>query len=210
MALRAFDGCVPFRPSKHDVRQASLMVKDQSCGMDVEPAKAKFSTTKDGKKYYFCSKDCLDKFQGKPAKSHSCALSITWMHCASCSTTIESALKKIGGVTKANVNYVTGRGLVDFDAARVTEEQLVEAVKKAGFGAAPGHEATPFAKSEAVGTSVLLDIVGMESAHCQGIVEGALNKAKGVTYVKVNLATQKAEVRYDPAVQTVEGLIQAV
>ena len=41
------------------------MAKDPICGMDVDERKAKFSTVKNGKKYYFCSKDCYDKFLKK-------------------------------------------------------------------------------------------------------------------------------------------------
>lgn len=39
------------------------MAKDPSCGMGVEPAKAKFSLEKGGVKYYFCSAGCYEKFR---------------------------------------------------------------------------------------------------------------------------------------------------
>ena len=38
------------------------MAKDPICGMKVDEKKAKFSTVKNGKKCYFCSKDCYEKF----------------------------------------------------------------------------------------------------------------------------------------------------
>ena len=38
------------------------MAKDPVCGMEVDEKKAKFSTVKNGKKYYFCSKSCYDEF----------------------------------------------------------------------------------------------------------------------------------------------------
>ena len=48
------------------------MVKDPICGMDVDSKIAKLKAEKDGKAYYFCSKNCYDKFTGeiKLQKSH--------------------------------------------------------------------------------------------------------------------------------------------
>ena len=41
------------------------MAKDPICGMEIDPAKAKFSLEKGGAKYYFCSKDCFENFKKK-------------------------------------------------------------------------------------------------------------------------------------------------
>src|SRR3989338_8370104 len=41
------------------------MARDQICGMEVNEKKAKFSLASKGKKYYFCSKNCHDKFLEK-------------------------------------------------------------------------------------------------------------------------------------------------
>ena len=43
-------------------------VKDLLCGMDVDPTKAKHSTTHEGKNYFFCSAGCLEKFRQEPGK----------------------------------------------------------------------------------------------------------------------------------------------
>jgi len=43
-------------------------VKDPVCGMDVETAKAKFVHEYKGKKYYFCSKEDMDKFKAGPGR----------------------------------------------------------------------------------------------------------------------------------------------
>src|SRR3989442_432516 len=44
------------------------MAIDPVCGMTVDPAKAAGSADYAGKKYLFCSKHCLAKFQAEPAK----------------------------------------------------------------------------------------------------------------------------------------------
>src|SRR5260370_21637992 len=40
--------------------------KDPVCGMDVDPANARYQTQHNGKEYFFCSASCLVKFQANP------------------------------------------------------------------------------------------------------------------------------------------------
>ena len=53
------------RKKKKEKRKKKKIAKDPTCGMKVDPKKAKFKVVKSGKKYYFCSKNCHDKFLGK-------------------------------------------------------------------------------------------------------------------------------------------------
>ena len=45
---------------------ATAKVKDPVCGMDVDPANAKYKLDHAGKTYYFCSFGCLEKFSATP------------------------------------------------------------------------------------------------------------------------------------------------
>ncbi len=67
-------------------------------------------------------------------------LSITGMHCASCGALITRTLKKTKGVEDANVNLAAAKAQITFDPAAVDEEQLVRAVKAAGYGADVRHD----------------------------------------------------------------------
>lgn len=67
--------------------------------------------------------------------SSQCTLSITGMHCASCSALITRKLKKTKGVEDASVNLATAKARVKFDPAQVHEHDLINAVKAAGYGA---------------------------------------------------------------------------
>ena len=42
--------------------------RDPVCGMDVDEKNAADTSRFDGKKYYFCSKDCKDKFDLQPER----------------------------------------------------------------------------------------------------------------------------------------------
>jgi Cu+-exporting ATPase len=62
-------------------------------------------------------------------------LAIGGMHCASCVGRVEDALSSVPGVAEARVNLATERASVVVDSGRVREEQLAEAVARAGYSA---------------------------------------------------------------------------
>ncbi|TSC97452.1 MAG: Cu2+-exporting ATPase [Candidatus Peregrinibacteria bacterium Greene1014_49] len=63
-------------------------------------------------------------------------LSITGMHCASCAAIITRKLKKMPGVTDANVNYGASKANIVYDENAVDVPALIGAITKAGYGAA--------------------------------------------------------------------------
>jgi Cu+-exporting ATPase len=65
--------------------------------------------------------------------------------------------------------------------------------------------------SSAVSTELReLDVHGMTCASCVARVERKLKKVPGVVEAQVNLATERATVRFDPAASGVDALIDAV
>ncbi|WP_427366437.1 heavy metal translocating P-type ATPase [Candidatus Caldatribacterium saccharofermentans] len=71
------------------------------------------------------------------ASSQQVILSISGMHCAACATLIERALKKSPGVREARVNFAAERAQVVFDPQLTSVEQLLEVIRRAGYGASP-------------------------------------------------------------------------
>lgn len=59
------------------------------------------------------------------------------MHCASCVTSNESALKALSGVKSASVNFATRAATVEYNEAQVSEEKLYEAVLQNGYHVTP-------------------------------------------------------------------------
>lgn len=58
---------------------------------------------------------------------------IIGMHCASCSLTIERALKKVTGVKNSDVNYGTEQATIEYDESLTNPEKLAAAVKSIGY-----------------------------------------------------------------------------
>jgi Cu+-exporting ATPase len=51
-----------------DPAPSPAKAKDPVCGMDVNPATARYKTLHNGKEYFFCGAGCLAKFQANPEK----------------------------------------------------------------------------------------------------------------------------------------------
>ena len=60
---------------------------------------------------------------------------IEGMHCAACSAAVERVTRKLEGVSRSDVNLTTNRMTIEYDEAKVTPEQIIAKVEKAGFGA---------------------------------------------------------------------------
>ncbi len=182
------------------------MTKDPICGMEVDEKKAKFRAEKGGKTYYFCSKNCHDKFLGikKTAKE---TFAILGMDCASCSVHIEKALKKTEGVASAVVNYATGRATVEYDDEKVSREQVEKAIEKAGYKTA---KETIKEKLNGKTATATFRVKGMDSPHCAGIVEQSLKRLNGVSLAKTTFGDLKASVEYDTSLLSIEDLKKAI
>ena len=123
-------------------------------------------------------------------------LQITGMTCATCAGAVEQGLSQLPGVSRAQVNLASEKATVDYDPSQVTEKDLVRAVEDAGYGVAVNEAA--------------FDITGMTCATCAQNVESALRSVDGVVSASVNLASERAYVRYNPEAVTISGLKKAV
>lgn len=122
-------------------------------------------------------------------------LQLTGMSCASCVARIEKAIGNLPGVITAKVNFATERADVVFHSPADTIS-LVQAIEDAGYGAAT--------------ESVELALEGMSCASCVGRIENALKTTFGVVDASVNLASEKAYVRFLADSVSAEELVYAV
>jgi len=59
------------------------------------------------------------------------------MHCANCSMRIESIEDDLPGIKQVNASYHKQNMVVEYDETRLTDEQIIAAVKKKGYQAIP-------------------------------------------------------------------------
>ena len=122
-------------------------------------------------------------------------LPVLGMTCASCVGRVEKAIRAVPGVTQAQVNLAAERAQVslspDGSAAAVAA-----AIKGAGY--------------EPMEEEVVYPVREMTCASCVGRVEKALAAVPGVLSASVNLATERATVRFLSGATTFQDLAAAV
>ncbi|MBX9455551.1 MAG: heavy metal translocating P-type ATPase [Rhizobium sp.] len=119
---------------------------------------------------------------------------IDGMTCASCVGRVEKAIAAVPGVKTANVNLATERATVSYSDPSVADA-VIEAISKAGYE--PRIETRE------------LHIEGMTCASCVSRVEKALSAVPGVLQANVNLATERATIRFTGGdVSALEGAVR--
>lgn len=67
-------------------------------------------------------------------------LNISGMHCASCASNIEAALKGLKGAVRAQVNFASSKAYVEFEPEKINAEALISLIKKTGYDASVAQE----------------------------------------------------------------------
>ncbi len=129
-------------------------------------------------------------------KNKEITLPVTGMTCAMCVKNVERSLKRADGVEAVSVNLATEKARVSLDSDATSTADLVERLEDAGYGVAAA--------------TIDLPITGMTCAMCQKNVARAINRVDGVLKASVNLATEKASVRYLPGMTRRRDLVAAI
>ncbi|MEM3372686.1 MAG: heavy metal translocating P-type ATPase [Candidatus Anstonellales archaeon] len=60
-------------------------------------------------------------------------IGIMGMHCASCAMLISKNLNKLQGISKASVNYSTGKAVVEYESKKISLDVIMKEVEKLGY-----------------------------------------------------------------------------
>ncbi|MGO7834948.1 heavy metal translocating P-type ATPase [Rhizobium johnstonii] len=123
----------------------------------------------------------ISKIEKSTASPIPTEFGIEGMSCASCVGRVERAIKAVPGVDTASVNLATERATVTFKDT-VDAAAVLQAIEGAGY--------------EARIETLEMLVVGMTCASCVSRVERALKVVPGVVEASVNLATEKATIRF--------------
>lgn len=115
-------------------------------------------------------------------------LDVQGMTCASCSRAVERAVQKLDGIELANVNLSTEKLTLEFDENKLNLDEVIAAIEKTGYGASVPSQSK----------NINLPIEGMTCAACSQAIERKLKKTEGIENISVNLATEYAQIDYNP------------
>ena len=122
-------------------------------------------------------------------------IEIRGMSCASCVGRVERALSQQPGVINAQVNLATQKAAIQVEAVTTTTS-LLDAIETAGY--------------QPVVESIEIPVTGMSCGSCVSRIERTLTKLPGMVEVSVNLATQKAFVRFLPGAVSLPRIQHAI
>ncbi|KAI5601494.1 hypothetical protein BDE02_01G095200 [Populus trichocarpa] len=141
--------------------------------------------------------------EGSEAKAVFCVLGMT---CAACAGSVEKAVKRLPGIREAVVDVLNNKAQVLFYPSFVNEETIRETIEDAGFEATLIQEETSDKSTQVC----RIRINGMTCTSCSSTVEQALQAIPGVQKAQVALATEEAEVHYDPKILGCNQILEAI
>ncbi|KAJ0105450.1 hypothetical protein Patl1_17754 [Pistacia atlantica] len=132
--------------------------------------------------------------------------SVMGMTCSACAGSVEKAVKRLPGIHEAVVDVLNNRAQVLFYPTYVTEETIRETIEDVGFEATLIQDET----SEKATQVCRIRINGMTCTSCSSTIEQALQAIHGVLKAQVALATEEAEIHYDPKVVSHNQLMEVI
>lgn len=114
---------------------------------------------------------------------------ITGMTCAACSKAVERVVRKLDGVESQSVNIATENLKIEYDTSKIKFDDIKSAIEKAGYGVIIKENSK----------KIDIKIGKMTCASCAKAVEKVVKKLDGIEEVNVNIATEKARIKYDPS-----------
>jgi Cu+-exporting ATPase len=177
-----------------------MIVKDPVCGMEIDPNTAFAVREHMGQKFYFCSADCVGKFDTDPHR-YAMATSATTGYNAKIpleridlpiqglkedidATSLQTRLKAYPGVSQVVVNRAGRTAQISYDPSQLKVADLVKEIHSAGF-----HSG---------GVQTHIGIRDLRCASCVQFIENELRATPGVLSATVNVATQEANIEYLP------------
>ncbi|KAH8513728.1 hypothetical protein H0E87_006842 [Populus deltoides] len=141
--------------------------------------------------------------EGSEAKA---VFSVMGMTCSACAGSVEKAVKRLPGIREAVVDVLNNKAQVLFYPSFVNEETIRETIEDAGFEATLIQEGTSDGSTQVC----RIRINGMTCTSCSSTVEQALQAIPGVQKAQVALATEEAEVHYDPNILSYNQILEAI
>ncbi len=189
------------------------MVKDPVCGMEIEPQAAFATRQYKGRTLYFCSENCVKKFDAAPQQYAAVVPSATTGITdgatgpvrivlpigglkRSGGPALEKVIQAVPGVSKTTANVKEGRVFVDYDPTRANVSDLLDVVRGVGF--------------TLDGQRLRLKVSGLYCAECVVKIEDALKATPGVLDATMNAATNEVKVEYSPIIGDLSLLTKAV
>lgn len=127
-------------------------------------------------------------------------LPVVGMTCQSCVNSIQTALRQNPHIHSIKVDLQTANAHIDFDAEKISIDQLSEAIEDCGFDV-----------PDKPSTITLRTVVhGMTCQSCVKSIRTSLGSRDGITDVQVSLENEEAVVTFNPTMVSQSNIIEYI
>lgn len=139
-----------------------------------------------------------------PENVQRCFISVSGMTCASCVANIERNLLKHRGILTVLVSLMAGKAEVKYHSDLISPAGIERLIEDLGFGAKLIEDSTL--------TDGKLDLIvtGMTCASCVHTIESRLSSTKGVLRASVVLATNRAQIHFNPDITGARDIVRII
>ncbi|MDE6182398.1 MAG: heavy metal translocating P-type ATPase, partial [Eubacteriales bacterium] len=132
----------------------------------------------------------MDKEKNKDLKSNlNVTLNITGLDCAHCASVIEEKVSKMENIEECNLNFITKELKVSLkNNTNKTEE--IEKIAKLIDSIEQGVKI----KEKTKGKAIVLNIIGLDCAHCASVIEEKVSKMENIEECSLNFVTKELKV----------------
>ena len=131
-------------------------------------------------------------------------INVEGMTCNSCVKTIEQNINLHTGVHSVVVSLDDKMAKVCYAPAKVTAEQLRDAIDDMGFDAQVAGD--DICKGNKDIHTAMISVEGMTCMSCVKTIEGTMSNKPGIKSIRVSLSDRQAVIEYDEALTTPEDL----
>uniref|UniRef100_A0A803LQK6 HMA domain-containing protein n=1 Tax=Chenopodium quinoa TaxID=63459 RepID=A0A803LQK6_CHEQI len=172
-------------------------IRSNSCRIDLSPETQSPSMPKSLK-----GVSVTEKTGGCESKA---VFSVMGMTSASAAS-VEKAIKQLPGIVEAIIDVPNSRAQVLFNPSFVNEEKACESIADLGFQTALINDEISNGRNQVC----MVHIKGMTCITCEDAIQGNLLGVNGVKKAQIALATEEAEIHFDPELVGYNELLQAV
>ncbi|NVN95586.1 MAG: heavy metal translocating P-type ATPase [Bacteroidetes bacterium] len=118
------------------------------------------------------------------------------LSCSNCALSIESNVRKLKGVSVANVDFSSEKLSVNFDKSIISERQIIDSIHHLGYKVAIGK------------LEILIE--GIKNNHDKAFLEKALHSENGIISSKYEYEQQQAIIEYIPGMISITEITDII
>jgi len=123
-------------------------------------------------------------------------IKVSGMACAACTAAVERSLLNLDGIASASVSLAAETVTVEYDPEKLRLSDMESAIRDAGYDVAD--------------EKLVIKIGGMSCVMCVAALEAALLKLDGMVEARVNLASEKAYLKFNPRMMGLAEIKKAI